>query len=126
MLKTLKRFKETAEGETILLPMFKDDEDREFARTLFRRSIMSHIENRKLIEQFTRNWEIDRIAFMDIVIMTVALAEITNFPSIPLQVSINEYIEIAKSYSTPKSGNFINGVLDSVLTLLRKEGKINK
>ena len=82
--------------------------------------------NKNLIEQFTRNWEIERIAFMDIVIMIVALAEITSFPSIPLQVSFNEYIEIAKSYSTAKSGTFINGVLEAITSLLKKEGRLEK
>ena len=126
VLKTVKRFDEKSDADQELLPMFKDEEDRDFARTLFRRSMLNYEENRSMIERFTRNWEIDRIAFMDIVVMVVALAEITEFPSIPLQVSLNEYIEIAKSYSTPKSGNFINGVLDAVITLLKKEGKLTK
>ena len=126
VLKTVKRFDEKSDAGQELLPMFKDEDDRDFARTLFRRSMLNYEENRSMIERFTRNWEIDRIAFMDIVVMVVALAEITEFPSIPLQVSLNEYIEIAKSYSTPKSGNFINGVLDAVITLLKKEGKLTK
>ena len=126
VLKTVKRFDEAAGAEQELLPMFKDEDDRIFARTLFRRALLDYESNKKLIEQFTRNWEIERIAFMDIVIMTVALAEITSFPSIPLQVSFNEYIEIAKSYSTVKSGNFINGVLEAITSLLKKEGRIEK
>ena len=126
VLKTVKRFDEKSDAGQELLPMFKDEDDRDFARTLFRRSMLNYEENRSMIERFTRNWEIDRIAFMDIVVMVVALAEITEFPSIPLQVSLNEYIEIAKSYSTPKSGNFINAVLDAVITLLKKEGKLTK
>ena len=126
VLKTVKRFDEKSDADQELLPMFKDEDDRDFARTLFRRSMLNYEGNRSMIERFTRNWEIDRIAFMDIVVMVVALAEITEFPSIPLQVSLNEYIEIAKSYSTPKSGNFINGVLDAVITLLKKEGKLTK
>lgn len=126
VLKTVKRFEETAGENQELLPMFKDEDDRVFARTLLRRSLLDYESNRKLIEQFTRNWEIERIAFMDVVIMTVALAEITSFPSIPLQVSFNEYIEIAKSYSTVKSGNFINGVLEAITSLLKKEGRLEK
>lgn len=126
VLKTVKRFDEAAGAEQELLPMFKDEDDRIFARTLFRRALLDYESNKKLIEQFTRNWEIERIAFMDIVVMTVALAEITSFPSIPLQVSFNEYIEIAKSYSTVKSGNFINGVLEAITSLLKKEGRIEK
>ena len=126
VLKTVKRFEESAGNEQELLPMFKDEDDRIFARTLFRRALLDSNDNKKLIEQFTRNWEIERIAFMDIVIMIVALAEITSFPSIPLQVSFNEYIEIAKSYSTSKSGNFINGVLEAITSLLKKEGRLEK
>lgn len=126
VLKTVKRFEEAAGENQELLPMFKDEDDRVFARTLLRRSLLDYESNRKLIEQFTRNWEIERIAFMDVVIMTVALAEITSFPSIPLQVSFNEYIEIAKSYSTVKSGNFINGVLEAITSLLKKEGRLEK
>lgn len=126
VLKTVKRFEESAGDEQELLPMFKDEDDRIFARTLFRRALLDSNDNKKLIEQFTRNWEIERIAFMDIVIMIVALAEITSFPSIPLQVSFNEYIEIAKSYSTSKSGNFINGVLEAITSLLKKEGRLEK
>ena len=126
VLKTVKRFDESAGADQELLPMFKDEDDRAFAPTLFRRAVLDSQANKKLIEQFTRNWEIERIAFMDIVIMIVALAEITSFPSIPLQVSFNEYIEIAKSYSTAKSGTFINGVLEAITSLLKKEGRLEK
>ena len=126
VLKTVKRFDESAGADQELLPMFKDEDDRAFARTLFRRALLDSQANKNLIEQFTRNWEIERIAFMDIVIMIVALAEITSFPSIPLQVSFNEYIEIAKSYSTAKSGTFINGVLEAITSFLKKEGRLEK
>lgn len=126
VLKTVKRFDEAAGTAQELLPMFKDNDDKDFATRLLRCSIDNSEEYKKLIEQFIKNWEIERIAFMDIVIMIVAMAEIMTFPSIPLQVSLNEYIEIAKTYSTPKSGNFINGVLDAVITLLKKEGRLTK
>ncbi len=126
VLKTVKRFDETAGIEQELLPMFKDDDDKDFARKLFRRALLDSDKNRTIIERYIKNWEIDRIAFMDIVIMAVAIAEITTFPSIPLQVSYNEYIEIAKSYSTPKSGNFVNGVLDAVITELKANGLLTK
>ena len=124
-LKTIKKFEEDTETNQ-LLPMFKDEEDGEFARKLFRRSLLDADRFRKLIEENTQNWDIDRLAFMDIVIMIVALAEITSFPSIPVKVSLNEYIEIAKNYSTQRSGKFINGILDGIVTRLKKEGEITK
>ena len=124
VLKTIKRFDQSKGAEQELLPMFKDDEDAEFAKMLFRKTLMNVDVNKALIDQHTKNWEIDRVAFMDIVIMIVALAEITSFPSIPLQVSFNEYIEIAKAYSTIKSGHFINGILDAIASQLKKDGSL--
>jgi N utilization substance protein B len=81
---------------------------------------------RDMIDVNTKNWELDRIAFMDIVIMEVALAELLDFPTIPVNVTLNEYIEIAKTYSTEKSGTFINGVLDNIVNELKKENKLIK
>ena len=124
-MKTIRRF--TAEGGTNeLLPMYKDNSDIQFAKTLFRNSVLKAEDFRKLIDENAKNWELERIAFMDIVIMIVALAEITSFESIPVKVSLNEYIEIAKSYSTPKSGKFINGILDSIVSQMKKSGELNK
>ena len=111
VLKTIKRFEEKNGANQELLPEFKDDEDQEFARRLFCRTI---------------NWDLDRIAFMDIIIMQTALAEILSFPNIPVSVSLNEYVEIAKLYSTAKSGSFINGTLDGIVNQLKKEGKLTK
>ena len=110
VLKTIKRFDQSKGAEQELLPMFKDDEDAEFAKMLFRKTLMNVDVNKALIDQHTKNWEIDRVAFMDIVIMLVAIAEIKSFPTIPVKVTLNEYIEIAKAYSTIKSGHFINGI----------------
>lgn len=126
VLKTIKRFEENQSIDQKLIPMFKDEEDAEFAKQLFRRSILEAEKNRQKIDKHTKNWELDRIAFMDVVVMIVALAEIETFPSIPLKVSLNEYIEIAKAYSTVKSGYFINGILDSVICELKKEGLLTK
>ena len=126
VLKSIKRFEETHSEKQPLLPMFKDEEDAEFARMLFRKSILNVDNNKLLIDQHTQNWEIERVAFMDVVIMLVALAEMQTFPSIPIRVTLNEYIEIAKSYSTVKSGHFINGILDSIATQLKKEGVLTK
>ena len=126
VLKTIKRFEESKGASQPLLPEFKDDEDQEFARRLFRRTILNGDYYRHLISDNTRNWDLDRVAFMDVVIMQCALAEILSFPNIPISVSLNEYVEIAKLYSTAKSGSFINGTLDGIVNKLKKEGKLTK
>ena len=110
VLKTIKRFDEKNGAKQELLPEFKDEEDQDFARRLFRRTILNADYYRHLISENTKNWDLDRVAFMDVVIMQIALAEILSFPNIPVSVSLNEYVEIAKLYSTPKSGGFINGL----------------
>lgn len=126
VLKTIKRFEESKGASQPLLPEFKDDEDQEFARRLFRRTILNGDYYRHLISDNTRNWDLDRVAFMDVVIMQCALAEILSFPNIPISVSLNEYVEIGKLYSTAKSGSFINGTLDGIVNQLKKEGKLTK
>lgn len=120
-LKTIKQFEEKSGSKQKLLPMFKDMEDQSFAIKLFRQTLMKGVEYRERINKHMKNWETERIANMDLIIMQVALAEIMNFPSIPINVTLNEYIDTAKYYSTPKSGNFINGILDSIVTELKKE-----
>ena len=112
--------------DTFVLPEFKDEEDQDFARRLFRRTILNADYYRHLISENTKNWDLDRVAFMDVVIMQIALAEILSFPNIPVSVSLNEYVEIAKLYSTPKSGGFINGTLDGIVNSLKKENKLTK
>ncbi|MBO5217162.1 MAG: transcription antitermination protein NusB [Alistipes sp.] len=109
-----------------LLPKFKSEEDLEFVKELFAKAAVNYNANVELIEKFTRNWDVERIAFMDIVIMATAIAELTSFASIPVKVTLDEYIEIAKYYSTASSGTFINGVLDKVVSTLNQEGKIVK
>lgn len=126
VLKTIKRFEEKNGAKQELLPEFKDEEDQDFARRLFRRAILNADYYRHLISENTRNWDLDRVAFMDVIIMQIALAEILSFPNIPVSVSLNEYVEIAKLYSTPKSGSFINGTLDGIVNILKKENKLNK
>lgn len=126
ILKTIKRFQISNGNLQELLPMFKDEEDAEFARNLLRFAITNGSQYRDMIEANTKNWEIDRVAFMDTLLMEVALAELINFPTIPVNVTLNEYIEIAKNYSTEKSGTFINGVLDNIVHQLRKEKKLIK
>lgn len=126
VLKTIKRFDEKNGAKQELLPEFKDEEDQDLARRLFRRTILNADYYRHLISENTKNWDLDRVAFMDVVIMQIALAEILSFPNIPVSVSLNEYVEIAKLYSTPKSGGFINGTLDGIVNSLKKENKLTK
>ena len=126
VLKTIKRFDPKNGANQELLPEFKDEEDREFAHRLFRSTLLNADTYRRLISENIRNWEFNRIALMDLVIMQIALAEIVTFPNIPLSVSLNEYVDIAKIYSTPKSGSYVNGVLDAVAKKLIAEGKVNK
>lgn len=126
VLKTIKRFEENKGAAQELLPMFKDDSDREFAVKLLRESLWDGKEYRELIDKYTKNWESERIALMDMVIMQIAIGEIVSFPSIPISVTLNEYIDIAKSYSTAKSASFINGILDAIVKELKEEKKIIK
>ena len=126
VIKTIKRFDAENGVHQPLLPMFKDDEDAEFASKLLIGTLKNGEAYREIIDKNTRNWELDRIAFMDILIMQVALTEIMDFPTIPINVTLNEYIEIAKKYSTVKSGTFINGVLDNIVGQLKSENKLIK
>jgi N utilization substance protein B len=126
ILKTFKKFKETSDERQALLPMYKDDEDRQFAKDLYRKVVLNHAENMVMIKQHTLNWDIERIAFIDNLILELALCEFLYFPSIPTKVTMNEYIELSKYYSTEKSRNFINGMLDKALKDLKKENKILK
>jgi len=126
VIKTIKKFDEKLGANQKLLPEFKDEEDQEFARRLFRRSVLNEDYYRHLISENTKNWDLDRVAFMDVIIMQIALAEILSFPNIPVSVSLNEYVEIAKLYSTSKSGSFINGTLDGIVNQLKKDGKLTK
>jgi N utilization substance protein B len=126
IIKTIKRFNEFTDSDQRLMPLYKDDEDREFAKELLRKSIINHDEIQTLIKVHSSNWDVDRIAFMDILMMQLAITEFLHFPSIPTKVTMNEYIELSKFYSTEKSRNFINGILDKTLKDLKKEGKINK
>ncbi|QGY45441.1 transcription antitermination factor NusB [Maribellus comscasis] len=126
IVKTLKKFNELSDSDQRLMPMFKDQEDRDFAKDLIRKTIINHDELRELIKEHSKNWDVERIAFMDILVMQLAITEFLYFPSIPTKVSLNEYIELSKFYSTEKSRNFINGILDKTLKDLKKSGKINK
>lgn len=126
ILKTIKRFDEKNGAEQPLLPDYAAEEDREFALQLFHETLSRAEEVRTLIKENCKNWEFNRLAFMDVVIMQIALAEILTFPSIPVNVSFNEYLDIAKVYSTPRSSSYINGLLDHIVKKLRKENKLLK
>ncbi len=126
VIKTIRKFNARSDSGQSLMSMFKDQDDRDFARNLLQKTIMNHDELRELIKEHSQNWDIDRIAFMDILIMQLAITEFLYFPSIPTKVTLNEYIELSKYYSTEKSRNFINGILDKALKELRANKKINK
>lgn len=126
VLKTIKRFDPANGVNQELMPEYKDIEDRDFATRLFRRTILNDEYYRELIGRCVKNWEFNRLAFMDVIIMQVAVAELLTFPNIPISVTINEYVEIAKWYSTPKSASYVNGIIDSVAKLLKKEKKLIK
>ena len=126
VLKTINRFTAGSTADQPLLPQFQDDTVQEFAVKLLRHTLSNAAYYDRLISGQARNWTLERIALMDRVIMQVALAEILTFPSIPLSVSINEYVELAKLYSTPKSGKYVNATLDHIAKSLMEEGKIAK
>lgn len=124
--KTLKDFKETDGPDKKLMPLYKNKDDHEFAKNLYYKVMLNQNEFNQLIKEHSQNWEFDRIAIMDILIMQMAIAEILEFPSIPVKVSLNEYIEIAKDYSTPNSNTFINGILDNIVKQFRLDNKFIK
>jgi N utilization substance protein B len=124
--KTLKKFKVDSGEKAPLMPLFKNDEDEQFVKILFRKVILHSKKCSELIDKNTTNWEVDRIALMDILVMQLAITEILEFPEIPVKVTLNEYIEIAKYYCTSKSSTFVNGILDNIVKEIRDEGLFNK
>ena len=126
VIKTLKSINEEDEDVDILPLWRNDDDDKSFAKNLFTQSLAQGEENEKLIKEGAQNWELERIALLDKIIMKMALAEAKTFPSIPLKVTLNEYIELSKFYSTEKSHGFINGILDQLFTKLKESGDIKK
>lgn len=124
--KTLKKFKADSGENTGLMPLYKNDEDAEFVKILFRKAIVHSEKCSQLIDKNTTNWEVDRIALMDILVMQLAITEILEFPEIPVKVTLNEYIEIAKYYCTSKSSTFVNGILDNIVKEIREEGLFSK
>ncbi len=121
----------TSFNEKSMLPLVYDnlkgdDSDRDFAIKLLKKSLAEFEENVELIGQNISNWDINRVALMDKILISMAVTELCNFPTIPLKVSINEYIEVSKLYSTPDSWRFINGLLDKLTEVLKQQGRINK
>lgn len=124
VVKTVKSMEEDAPVK--VMHEFKDEDDEAFVKQLFRKAAVNHNDYLELIKKHSKNWDVDRVAFMDIILMQIALAEMVEFPNIPIKVSMNEYIEIAKHYSTEKSGVFINGILDKAIIELTEAQKIKK
>ncbi len=118
---------ETFDGKFKLMPLLKDaEDDKLFVSSLFRKTIQYKAQYEELIQAHTKNWELDRIANMDMLLMKMAIAEILHLKNVPVKVSLNEYIDISKEYSTPNSKTFVNGVLDKIILQLKTEGKIEK
>lgn len=126
VLKTIKKFTADMDENTPLLPDYDSEEDREYAASLIRYALKGEEQYRQLIGENLRNWDFSRIAMMDLIIMQIALAEILSFPSIPVSVTINEYVNIAKMYSTSRSSGYVNGMLDGISKKLDAEGRIVK
>ena len=126
VLKTIKRFDPKNKSKQELLPEYKDEEDKDFARKLFRATILNADQYQRYMSETSRNWDFSRLAYMDVVIMQIAIAEMLTFPNIPVSVTINEYVELAKAYSTPRSGGYINGMLDAIARFLIGTGKMFK
>lgn len=126
VLKTINRFTAESTPAQPLMPEYRSDAERDFATKLLHRALVGQEYFYGLISSSARKWELKRIALMDRIILQLGLAEITTYPNIPLNVSINEYVEIAKMYGTPKSAKYINATLDNIAKKLIEEGKIDK
>jgi N utilization substance protein B len=126
IIKTIKKFKEDQPSYASLMPLYKDNADYEFTKRLFRKATVNHLEYRQIVDEYTSNWDVDRIAYMDILIMIEAIAEMIEFKEMPIKISMNEFIELSKLFSTPNSSTFVNGVLDKVVKSLTEKGIIVK
>lgn len=126
VLKTIKRFNHANKADQELLPEYDDMEDRDYALKLFRSTILNADVYQRYMSETSRNWNFSRLAYMDVVLMQIAIAEMLTFPNIPISVTINEYVDLAKLYSTPKSGGYINGMLDAIAHHLVDTGRLLK
>ena len=126
VLKTIKSFEDGKVGDQPLKSEFKDDEDRQFALDLLHFGIEAAPAREEVVAANCRRWDPSRLAFLDVIIIQVAMAEMLHFPEIPLKVTVNEYVELAKSLSTPASGSFVNGMLETIVKEMVSEGKLDK
>jgi N utilization substance protein B len=124
--KTLRKFKAEDEGQNKLMPLYKNEDDEQYVKTLFRKTVLRTKECSEIIDRNTTNWEVERIALMDILVMQLAITEIIEFQEIPVKVTLNEYIEIAKYYCTSKSSTFVNGILDNIVREMRNNSTLRK
>jgi N utilization substance protein B len=125
ILKSIKQSKQGKE-KIFVSELYKDDEDRQFVKDLFTKTVLNDEMLTAEIQGKTPNWDKDRIANLDLIVLKMAICEFLKFPSIPAKVTINEYIELAKEYSTSKSSMFVNGILDKLIKEYKKENKLNK
>ncbi|HMQ44541.1 MAG TPA: transcription antitermination factor NusB [Mariniflexile sp.] len=126
ILKLLRKAKASVTDDYFTPKLYKDADDKQYAIDLFKKTLLNRIAINKEIEQKTQNWDTDRIALVDHVLLQMAICELKNFPSIPVKVTLNEYLEIAKEYSTPKSSIFINGILDKLVKEYEDAGTLKK
>ena len=126
VLKTIKRFEEKNGSKQELLPEYDSEDEKDYARKLFRATVLNADEYQRYMTEASRNWDFSRLAYMDVIIMQIAIAEMLTFPSIPLSVTINEFVELAKYYSTPRSFSYINGMLDTIGRHLINIGRLMK
>lgn len=126
VIKTIKKFKESSSESHRLMNLYKDEEDLQYTKDLLRKTLVNHESQQKELISYTKNWDIERIAMIDNIIMEMALTEFTAFPSIPVKVTLNEYIDLAKYYSTKKSSTFVNGILDKILQDYQTTEKVKK
>ena len=126
VIKTIKRFDEKNGEKQELLPEYDSEEEQDYARKLFRATILNGDEYQRMMTEASRNWDFSRLAYMDVIIMQIAIAEMLTFPSIPVSVTINEFVDLAKLYSTPRSSGYINGMLDAIARHLIHTGRLLK
>ena len=126
VIKTIKRFEEKNGEKQELLPEYDSEEEQDYARKLFRATILNGDEYQRMMTEASRNWYFSRLAYMDVIIMQIAIAEMLTFPSIPVSVTINEFVDLAKLYSTPRSSGYINGMLDAIARHLIHTGRLLK
>jgi len=124
---SLGKFRESDDGQTLAMPqLFTNEDDEKFVKILLRKSILNSEKNTAMIDTHTTNWEVERIALMDKLVMQLAITELVEFPEVPVKVTLNEYIEIAKDYCTAKSSTFVNGILDKIVKEMRASGTMKK